>query len=255
MTISIPHIFGVVAIIGARVSGVMMFAPLFGSASVPPRVKAMLVIALTIFIYPLASPHIAAPPVGALIMQVGLHFIIGVAAGVASNIVFDAVQMAGQVLSVQMGYSLVTIMDPQTQADSTVVATFHQTIAMLIFLQANVHFWILRAVTKSFEYLPADGPVIHAGFLPSLLEMGGAIFMVGVQIAAPVLCATLVADIVLGLIGKASPQLPIMQLGPAVKSLLGIGTLMFTLRFWPEQMTNLFMRTIGMADRLFHLAS
>ena len=87
-------------------------------------------------------------------MMVFSELLIGVALGVATNIVFDGVQMAGQVLSVQMGYSLVNILDPQTQVESTVVATFHQTIAMLIFLRLNVHFWILRALARSFDYLP-----------------------------------------------------------------------------------------------------
>ncbi len=87
-------------------------------------------------------------------MMVFSELLIGVALGIATNIVFDGVQMAGQVLSVQMGYSLVNILDPQTQVESTVMATFHQTIAMLIFLRLNVHFWILRALARSFDYLP-----------------------------------------------------------------------------------------------------
>ena len=87
-------------------------------------------------------------------MMVFSELLIGIALGVATNIVFDGVQMAGQVLSVQMGYSLVSILDPQTLAESTVVATFHQTIAMLIFLRLNVHLWILRALARSFDYLP-----------------------------------------------------------------------------------------------------
>ena len=74
----------------------------------------------------------------------------GQAIGIATSLVFDAVQMAGQILSVQMGYSLVTIIDPNTKADSTVVATFHQSIAMLIFLRLDVHLWILHAIGDSF---------------------------------------------------------------------------------------------------------
>ena len=59
-------------------------------------------------------------------------------------------------------------------------------------------------------------------------------FGLGVQIAAPVLSATLAADIVLGLLGKASPQMPLMLLGPAIKSLLGIFVLIATLKYWPD---------------------
>jgi flagellar biosynthesis protein FliR len=135
-------------------------------------------------------------------MMVFSELLIGVALGVATNIVFDGVQMAGQVLSVQMGYSLVNILDPQTQVESTVVATFHQTIAMLIFLRLNVHFWILRALARSFDYLPPASGHFGAAFTTAALQAGAECFAIGIQIAAPVLSATLLADIALGLLGQ-----------------------------------------------------
>jgi len=187
-------------------------------------------------------------------MMVFSELLIGVALGVATNVVFDGVQMAGQVLSVQMGYSLVNILDPQTQVESTVVATFHQTIAMLIFLRLNVHFWILRALARSFDYLPPASGHFGGAFTSSALHIGADVFSIGVQIAAPVLSATLLADIALGLLGKASPQLPLMLLGPAVKSILGLLILMSAIKYWPNMFENLFLRSMGQADHLLHLA-
>jgi flagellar biosynthetic protein FliR len=88
----------------------------------------------------------------------------------------------------------------------------------------------------------------------SLLSAGASILLIGVQIAAPVLSATLLTDIVLALLGKSSPQLPIMLLGPAVKSLLGLAVLYSSLKYWPNMFRNLFLDSIGYADRLLHLA-
>jgi len=187
-------------------------------------------------------------------MMVFSELLIGVALGVATNIVFDGVQMAGQVLSVQMGYSLVNILDPQTRVESTVVATFHQTIAMLIFLRLNVHFWILRALARSFDYLPPSSGHFGGAFTSAALHGGASVFAIGIQIAAPVLSATLFADVALGLLGKASPQLPLMLLGPAVKSILGILILVSALKYWPNMFEHLFINSIGMADNLLHLA-
>ena len=140
--------------IGVRLTGIMLFAPFFGSIAIPARVKAVLVIALTALLYPMTAAKIPQMSISQWPMMVFSELLIGVALGVTTNIVFDGVQMAGQVLSVQMGYSLVNILDPQTQVESTVVATFHQTIAMLIFLRLNVHIWLLRALARSFDYLP-----------------------------------------------------------------------------------------------------
>jgi flagellar biosynthetic protein FliR len=153
-----------------------------------------------------------------------------------------------------MGYSLVNILDPQTQVESTVVATFHQTIAMLIFLRLNVHFWILRALARSFDFLPPSSGHFGAPFAMAALHAGASVFVIGVQIAAPVLAATLLADIALGLLGKASPQLPLMLLGPAVKSILGLLILISPLAYWPSLFEHMFRTSMDQADQLLHLA-
>jgi flagellar biosynthesis protein FliR len=254
MNISLVQIFGALLTISIRLTGIMLFAPFFGSVVIPARVKAVLVLTMTALLYPMISANIPQMTISQWPMMVFSELLIGIAVGVATNIVFDGVQMAGQVLSVQMGYSLVNILDPQTLVDSTVVATFHQTIAMLIFLRLNVHFWILRALARSFDYLPPASGHFGAAFTTAVLQAGASVFTIGIQIAAPVLSATLFADIALGLLGKASPQLPLMLLGPAVKSVLGLLILSSALKYWPDLFETLFLRSTATADQLLHLA-
>jgi flagellar biosynthetic protein FliR len=174
--------------------------------------------------------------------------------GIATNLVFDAVQLAGQVLGVQMGYSLVNILDPQTQVDTTVIALFYQSIVMLLFLRMDVHYWLLRAIGNSFLYMPPGATKLSGLFTLTILKMGGEVFGLGVQIAAPVLSATLVADIVLGLLGRASPQMPLMLLGPAVKSILGLLILIATLKYWPDLFRHLFLNSLANGERILHMA-
>ncbi len=240
--------------ISVRLSGLMLFAPFLGSSVIPARIKAGLVFALTVLLYPMIAHTMAPLPVSQWPLLVFRELILGVAFGIATNVVFEGVQMAGQVLSVQMGYSLVNILDPTTQVDTTVVAMFQNSIAMLIFLRLDVHLWLLRAIGNSFTYLPAGTMHLSEPFAMSLISSGAAILLIGVQIAAPVLSATLLTDIVLALLGKSSPQLPIMLLGPAVKSLLGLGILYSSLKYWPNMFRNLFLDSMGYADRLLHLA-
>jgi flagellar biosynthetic protein FliR len=80
------------------------------------------------------------------------------------------------------------------------------------------------------------------------------VFSLGVQIAAPVLAATLVADILLGLLGKASATMPLIVLGPAIKSLLGIAILIGTLKYWPDLYHHLFQDSIANGEQMLHLA-
>jgi flagellar biosynthetic protein FliR len=241
--------------IGVRITGLMLFAPFLGSAVIPARIKAILVLAITVLLYPTVGPTIGAHTLAEWVPLVISEFIIGIGMGLATNVVFEAVQLTGQVLGVQMGYSLVNILDPQSQVDTTVVAVFYQSIVMLLFLRMDVHYWLLRAVGNSFQYLPPGSAHINSLFTMAIVKTVGDMFGLGVQIAAPVLSATLAADIILGLLGKASPNMPLMLLGPAVKSLLGMFILIATLKYWPDLFHRLFLDSMTNGERIFHLAS
>jgi flagellar biosynthesis protein FliR len=254
MELDLANLITPMLMIGLRVSGLMVFAPLFGSAAIPVRIKAVLVMALTAVLYPALGSRIAAVTPMQWPLVVFHELLIGIALGIAANLVFDAVQMAGQFLSIQMGYSLVNILDPQTQVESTVMALFHQTVAMLIFLALNVHHALLRAVAGSFDYLPVGAAQFSPLFTSAVMKIGGMVFALGAQIAAPVVAATLVADVVIGLLGKASQQMPLMLLGPAIKSMLGVAVLLGVMRYWPSLLERWFFDSISCVTHLLHLA-
>jgi flagellar biosynthetic protein FliR len=240
--------------IGVRLTGLMLFAPFFGSVVIPSRVKAILVLSITVLLFPTVGHNLAASSLATWPLMIFMEFLIGVGMGIATNVVFEAAQMAGQVLGVQMGYSLVNILDPQTQVDTTVISLFYQSIVMLLFLRMDVHYWLLRAIGNSFLYMPVGTMHLSSLFTMAIVKTVGQIFGLGIQIAAPVLSATLVADIVLGLLGKASPQLPLMLLGPSIKSLLGLSILIATLKYWPDLFRRLFLDALANGEHLLHLA-
>ncbi|HEX5284307.1 MAG TPA: flagellar biosynthetic protein FliR [Bryocella sp.] len=254
--IELPLIKMVVAFlaISVRITGLLLFAPFFGSMSISPQIKAALVIAFSMLLYPIASRRLMAVDLGHWPTVVCGELLIGAAMGIATNLVFDAVQMAGQVLSIQMGFSLVTLLDPQTQADSTVVAMFHQTIAMLIFLRMDVHLWLLAAIGRSFEVLPPGAMNLSAAFTTLAVRAGGQVFVLGLQMAAPVFSATLLTDVALGLLGRASPNMPLMLLGPPVKTLLSLAVLFAALKYWPSMLANCFESSMNLSNHLLLLA-
>ncbi len=255
MHISLLPIFGAAGAIAARLTGLVLFAPFFGSAVIPARIKAMLVLALTALLYPMASPWIPALELAQWPLAFLRELTIGAALGIVTNLIFDGLQMAGELLSIQMGYSLVNILDPQTNVQSTVMATFNQMIGMLIFLRLNVQFWLLRGLARSFEFLPPGAKNLSGTFVSACVHACAVVFSIGVEMAAPVLCATVVADVALGLLGKASPQLPLLLLGPSIKSVLGLAVLVCVLKYWPDQLQQLFLQSTGMADHFLHLAN
>ena len=253
MEINLANLIAPLMMIGLRVSGLMMFAPVFGSAALPARIKAVLVVALTALLYPALASRVGTVSLSRWPFLVAHELLIGLVLGLAANLLFEAAQLSGQVLSIQMGYSLVNILDPQTQVESTVMALFHQTIALLIFLGLNVHLALVRMVAESFEYLPVAPASLEPAFVVAVLKIGGMVFSLGMQFAAPVVAATLVADLVIGLMGKASPQMPLILLGPAVKSMLGAAVLLGAVRYWPELMERGFRDSLVYAQHLLHI--
>jgi len=239
--------------VGLRVSGLMLFAPFFSSAMIPPRMKVAMTVTITAVLYPVYSARVQPIAVTQWPLVVGSEMLVGIAIGLATNAIIEAAQLAGQVLSIQMGYSLVNILDPNTQVESTVVSILHQGLALLIFISLGVHRWILRAVAQSFDYLPPGTAMMNSVLSRALLHEGAVVLELGMQIAAPVLAATLLADFVLGLLGKASPQMPLMLLGPAIKSMLGVLLLGATIGFWPRLFEKYFLQSIAYTESLLHL--
>jgi len=240
--------------IGIRVSLVIVFLPVFGGGGLAARVKAGLAIALTAFLYPTYLP-----PAASLVNVNWLSLIlgetaIGLALGLSVQFIFEAVQVAGQLVGTQLGYSLETLIDPMTQAQTPVISTFYYMIATLIFLQLNVHHWMLRALAESFELLPPGTIVTNKAMVAELVRASGTMLSVGVQIAAPITLAALMIDIALGFVGRAAQQLPVMLVGISVKDLLGMLMLGSTLAFWPTKLEGLFAAAIRNGEHLLRLA-
>lgn len=251
--IHLEQLIAAAVFVGARVSGLMVFCPFFGSDAIPAPLKAAMTVLITAVLYPLRGPLAldlnSWQWLGVTLEEV----VIGLLLGLAANFMMEAPLLAGQVLGVQMGYSLASLFDPQTQADTPVLAEFHRLAALLIFLQLNVHHWLLRAITSSFAYLPAGAALDSYAAASGLLGAAGGIFLAGVQIAAPALVATLVADVALGFLGKASPQLPVLFIGLAVKNLLGLAVLIGVVAYWPASLSRGFAASIAAGEHLLHL--
>jgi flagellar biosynthesis protein FliR len=239
---------------GARVAGLMVYCPFLSSAAIPSPLKATLVLLITALVHPLHGPVQLALGTWQWAGVALSEVVIGLLLGLAANFLMEAPQMAGQILGVQMGYSLATLFDPTTQADTPVLAEFHRLGALLIFLQLDVHHWLLRAVVRSFAYLPAGAAVASLAAAGGLLHAAAGIFLVGVQLAAPALVATLIADAGLGFLGKASPQLPVLFIGLAIKNLLGLAVLVGVIAYWPRVIGDRFAEAVAMGERLLHLA-
>jgi flagellar biosynthesis protein FliR len=253
-TLHLETMVAAVMFAGVRIGGLMLFAPFLSSGSMPVQVKAGLTVALTALLYPVyGAVRLENSALGWIQVCTG-EVVVGLLLGLSLQFIMEAAQMAGQILGVQAGFSLVSILDPQTQADSPVISTFIQLVTLLIFLELNVHHWLLRGLAASFAYVPPGSVVLNLGVATALLRAAGAIWLVGLQIAAPVVVATLLIDVTLGFLAKSSPQIPILFLGLSIKTVVAMTILSGTLILWPRLFEHHFAAGISLGERLLHLA-
>ena len=240
--------------VGARVSALIVFAPFFGSMTIAPRIKAGLAIALTAIIYPLVGAELPTLS-GAIGWKVaGGEFIVGLIMGITLQFVFEGLELAGQIVGFQVGHALANLINPQSDAETPILANFYQAVTLLIFLQMNVHHWLLRGLVKSFQYCPPGMVVVSPATAEIVWRAAGGMLLMAVQVAIPILLVTMVVDVALGFLGRASPQLPVLFMGISVKSVLAFLVMMGTLRFWPGLLERYFGEALATSEQVMRLA-
>jgi flagellar biosynthetic protein FliR len=252
--LELETVVGRMLTVGARVSAMMVFAPFFGSMTIAPRTKACLAIAVTVIIYPLVGPELPALS-GVIGWKIaGGEFIVGLIMGITLQFVFEGLELAGQIVGFQVGHALANLINPQSDAETPILANFYQAVALLIFLQLNVHHWLLRGLVKSFEYCPPGMVVVSPAAAEIIWRAAGGMLLMAVQIAIPTLLATMIVDVALGFVGRASPHLPVLFVGISVKSVLAFLVMMGTLRFWPGLLERYFGEALATSEQVMRLA-
>jgi flagellar biosynthetic protein FliR len=241
LLISTPDIIRFVIVL-LRVSGLVLIAPFFSNQSVPLQMRVVLALVIAYVLAP--SLPISAIPDGLSLGSItGLaagEILSGALLGFAAACVFAGMQFAGQVISFQIGFSLINQIDPQTNVQTPVFSYMQDYIGLLLFLLVNGHHWFLLAISDSFGPLPVGGFRIHGSMVSWILQLSAQIFVIGLRIAGPVIVVTIIADIVLGIIGRAAPQIPILIAGMPVKIIIGLGCISLSFYFLPRYLASLY---------------
>ncbi len=216
-----------------RILALITAAPVFGNTVVPTRVKIALAVAVTVLVSPVLGPMPQIDP-GSIpgLFIIIQQIVIGAAMGLSMQIVFVAVEMAGNITGLQMGLGFATFYDPASGGSTAVIAQYLNLVATLIFLAINGHLIMISTIVDSFTAFPiGDAPLHGAGPL-ALAHWGGRIFVDGLLLSLPMLGALLITNIALAVLTKAAPQLNIFAVGFPITLAVGMGVLTLSLPYF-----------------------
>ena len=216
-------------LIFARVLGFIRFAPVLNRKEIPGMVKLCFALILTIILMmtvkPGPVPHGASLALGLILNVAG-----GMMIGFIANCIVQAISAAGDMINMQMGLSSAMVLDPTAGAQVSILGNFFGILAVLLFIHVGGVYWLINALHRSFEIFPMYAHaipmdrLINQKYLITLTSNG---LYVGLQIASPVLLATLGQDLILGIISKTAPQVNVFQLSFLFKPVLGAAILLW----------------------------
>jgi flagellar biosynthesis protein FliR len=229
-------------IVLVRLSGIMISAPFFSNRSVPLQVRAIFTLVATLVLAPALPLHSVPAELdfGRVTAVLANEFIVGAVLGIAASLVFAGFQFAGQMISFQLGFSLINVIDPQSQVESPVFSFITEYTGLLFFLLINGHHWFLLAISDSFNCLPVGGLHLQAPLMAYIIRLSSQVLVIGIRIAGPVIAITTVIDVVLGIIGRAAPQINILIVGMPLKLLVGLSCVSFSFYFLPRLLESLY---------------
>jgi flagellar biosynthetic protein FliR len=214
-----------------RISGLVMTAPIYGSNSVPLRIRGFLAVGLAMMITPTQNAEILEVPehlVGIVIMM-GRELVLGLALGLAVMILFTGLQLAGQIIGQTSGMSLADVFDPTLQTNIAVFSQLLDIITLSVFLTIGGHRQVLHALLDTFRWRPPGGDGLPARLIDIMTTVTSESFLIGIRVGAPVMVALMLAIVILGLISRTLPQLNILAVGFSLNSFIMLMTLSFSL--------------------------
>jgi flagellar biosynthetic protein FliR len=208
-----------------RVGCLLVFWPVWDNKAVPMQIKVYTVLVIALALTPVVAPKLPPLPADWLgTLQICLReLLLGISIGLVLRFIFSGVQMAGNLVAIQMGFGAVTLFDPQSQAYSTVIADILLLVALLIFLTTEVHHLLFRLLAQSFAEVPVGGlPLLPARLFSFLPALGKLMFQIAIKLVAPVLAVLFLTQLALGLVARAVPQIQVMIVSFPLTIALGL---------------------------------
>jgi flagellar biosynthetic protein FliR len=226
----IPDLFGQImapgrwpafVLVSARLSGLMMIAPLWSMTNLPRLARAAITVLLSVMLLPSMPATTLPDQVLALPLPLAMELVVGLVIGLTAAILVQGVALAGEVVSLQMGLSLAPQLAPMPDLQVSGVGLILSNLVLLIYVGIGGHLMLLRGLADSLQTLPPGLPMDLAGGRDAAQAVGG-LFRCGVSAAAPMIVALLLSEMTIALLSRAVPQINAMMISFPVAIAVGL---------------------------------
>lgn len=218
-----------------RTSGIFFISPFLGSMNVSYKIRACAAVTIAVILFPivLKTYVIHAPPTVLMFaFTVAKELFIGWLIGLIGYITLAAINTAGKIMDMQVGFAVVSMMDPTTQQQTGLIGNFLYNLSIIYFLITNGHHIILGALSESFRVIPLDSMVWNDSLPQLMTDITAGLWLNGMKIALPVTFAILLTNVGMGILARTMPQMNIFVVGIPMHLTIGTGMLSMVLPFY-----------------------
>lgn len=225
-----------------RVSMFVYVVPFFNMNNVPRRYRTVLSVMISVVLYGvLPRQEILYRTVFEYTMIVAKEFLTGVLIGMGVNLCSSILALTGAIADMEVGFSMVTLMDPATRQQTTITSTLYQNLIMLILVISGMYQYVIGALAESYELIPVYGANFDAAkLLDVAVRFMGEYIRIGFQICLPIFAAILMLNVVLGILARVSPQMNMFAVGLQLKIFVGLGVIFLTVFLLPRAAEMIF---------------
>ena len=223
-------------LIFVRISFFVYAAPFFSMRNTPMRVRVGISFFTAILLYQSLTP--ADYPEYSTLLEYAVivmkEAVVGLLIGFGASICTTIVNFAGSIADMETGLSMVTLMDPTTQQNSSITGVFYQYVLMLMMTATGMYRYLFAALADTFILIPVNGAVFHGDMLvDAMIQFLGDYAIIGFRIVLPIFCSILLLNAILGVLAKVAPQMNMFAVGMQLKILVGLSVFFLTANMLP----------------------
>jgi flagellar biosynthesis protein FliR len=236
-----------------RIGGLMLVVPVFSSVLIPPRIKMIFILALSIVSAPFVPQELSFLNFeGYYLVYMMQEFFLGLMMGFILQLVFQVFVLGGQLISMQTGLGFAVMVDPSTKASVPLISQLFLMMVSLIFLTLNGHLALLDGLINSFKVLPIGDVAIDNTLVWKVMIFSSWMFKEALLISIPAVLSLLVVSLSFGVMARAAPQLNIFSLGFPITLLMGMLVLFVGMASFGSQMNEAIEEGMNMVLGILH---